>query len=107
MKQGEGVIRLFLKTNISMTRSRRELSVDMVIHRIVSMKITILRSFPVLPLYLKQGLVFTVLSKESKGAFSEGVMIERHFVSASDRDCARCYVGWPAGRRGRCPWSSG
>jgi len=42
-----------------MERSHRELSIDIVIHRGI-LKDNQLRSSPVLPSYLKQGLVFTV-----------------------------------------------
>jgi len=46
-----------------MKRSRRELSIDMVIHR--GILITEVRSSPVLSTYQKQGLAFTgTLSKD-------------------------------------------
>jgi len=63
MKQEETAIGLFLKINlsttISMNRARRELSIDTVIHRGIFKNIQI-ALFPLLPWYLKQGLVSTV-----------------------------------------------
>jgi len=73
VKRVKSVIRSFLKKNIqttiSMKRYRRELSVNVVIHRFtLSLKITNLRLFPVLPSNPKQvldcpkqELFFTVL----------------------------------------------
>jgi len=64
MKQGFSVIWLFFKINlttkISIKTPRRELSIDIWLFIDVSLKITKLRSSPVLPWYLKQGLVFTM-----------------------------------------------
>jgi len=63
IKEGESVVSVFFKINLStttsMTRSIRELSIDMVIG--MSLKVTKLRSSPVLPSNLKQVLVFTLL----------------------------------------------
>ena len=53
------ILKINLPTTISMKTSRRELSIDMVIYRGILM--TKLCSSLVLPSYLKQGLVFTVL----------------------------------------------
>jgi len=64
MKQGECVIWIFLRINLSTTlpikRSRPELSDDMVIHMGI-LKIAKLRHSLVLPSYLKHGLVSTAL----------------------------------------------
>jgi len=48
-----------------MKRSRRELSIDIVIHRGI-FKITKLRSCPALPLCLKQGLICAALKAPSQ-----------------------------------------
>jgi len=69
VEQGKSVIWLFLKINlsttISMKRSRRELSIDMVIHKKIfeNNQITLLSS-RVLPSYQKQGLDFTVFTTQ-------------------------------------------
>jgi len=53
------LLKINLSTVISMKTSRQELSIDMVIHRVIckNYQITL---FPVLPSYLKQWLNFTV-----------------------------------------------
>jgi len=61
VKQGKCMVWLLVKINLSTTlsmkRSRRELSIDMVPHSGIYLKKNTL--FSVLPSYLRQGLVFT------------------------------------------------